>query len=173
MSFDQTIFAASQQVSFDSRLQLTSTGRTPYRSNSRADSMKILVIGSGGREHAMVWKLKQSPAVDKIWCAPGNGGIAQDAECLPLDLNDVSAAADLAARLGADLTVVGPELPLVLGIGDTFANRGLALLRFAIPPRPQTERWIVRAGRSSSRLMAFVPERVFWSRRHAKKQAIL
>ena len=90
--------------------------------------MKTLVIGGGGREHAIVWKLKQSPAVEKIWCAPGNGGIAQLAECLALDLNDVNAAADLAARLGVDLTVVGPELPLVLGIGDAFSERGLPLL---------------------------------------------
>jgi len=90
--------------------------------------MKILVLGSGGREHAIVWKLRQSPALEKIWCAPGNGGIANDAECVPLDLGDVKAAADLAARLGADLTIVGPELPLVLGIADEFARRGLVLL---------------------------------------------
>ena len=77
--------------------------------------MRILVIGGGGREHAIVWKLRQSPLVKKIWCAPGNGGIAQLAECLALDLSDVNAAADLAARLGVDLTVVGPELPLVAG----------------------------------------------------------
>ena len=90
--------------------------------------MKILVLGSGGREHALVWKLAQSPTVEKIWCAPGNGGIASDAECVPLDLSDVEAAADLAAKLGADLTIVGPELPLVLGIADEFAKRGLLLL---------------------------------------------
>jgi phosphoribosylamine--glycine ligase len=90
--------------------------------------MKILVLGSGGREHALVWKLRQSAAVEKIWCAPGNGGIANDAECLPLDLSDVKAAAALAARLGADLTIVGPELPLVLGVADEFAKRGLLLL---------------------------------------------
>ncbi|HSY59984.1 MAG TPA: phosphoribosylamine--glycine ligase [Terriglobales bacterium] len=90
--------------------------------------MKILVLGSGGREHALVWKLRQSPAVEKIWCAPGNGGIANDAECLPLDLNNVQTAADLAAKLGADLTIVGPELPLVLGIADEFEKRGLTLL---------------------------------------------
>jgi len=90
--------------------------------------MKILVLGSGGREHALVWKLRQSPAVEKIWCAPGNGGIANDAECLPVDLNNVQAAADLAAKLGADLTIVGPELPLVLGIADEFEKRGLTLL---------------------------------------------
>jgi len=90
--------------------------------------MKILIIGSGGREHALVWKLVQSPQVEKIWCAPGNGGIANDAECFPLELGDVRAAADLAAKLGADLTVVGPELPLVRGIADEFQWRELALL---------------------------------------------
>ncbi len=90
--------------------------------------MNILVIGSGGREHAIVWKLRRCPSVDKVWCAPGNGGIAQEAECLPLDLNNVSAAAGLAVKLGADLTIVGPELPLVLGIADEFAQRKLSLL---------------------------------------------
>jgi phosphoribosylamine--glycine ligase len=90
--------------------------------------MKILVIGSGGREHAMVWKLRQSPSVEKVWCAPGNGGIAQHAECLPLDLKDVRSAADLARSLGADLTIVGPELPLALGIVNEFSRRGLAIL---------------------------------------------
>ena len=90
--------------------------------------MKILVLGSGGREHALVWKLRQCAAVEKIWCAPGNGGISNDAECLPLNLTDVKATAGLATRLGADLTIVGPELSLVLGVADEFAKRGLALL---------------------------------------------
>jgi phosphoribosylamine--glycine ligase len=90
--------------------------------------MKILVLGSGGREHALVWKLGQAAAVEKIWCAPGNGGISNDAQCLPLDLSDVKVTADLATRLGADLTIVGPELPLVLGVADEFAKRGLKLL---------------------------------------------
>ena len=90
--------------------------------------MKLLVIGSGGREHALVWKLKQSRLVDKIWCAPGNGGISRDAECVPLDVSDVKAAADLAEKLQADLTLVGPELPLVLGIVDEFVKRGLKIL---------------------------------------------
>ena len=90
--------------------------------------MKILVIGGGGREHAIVWKLAQSPSVEKVWCAPGNGGIAANAECVPLDVKDVNAAADLAQRLGADLTIVGPEMPLVLGIADEFERRGLRLL---------------------------------------------
>jgi len=87
-------------------------------------SMKILVLGGGGREHALVWKLRQSPAVEKIWCAPGNGGIANDAECVSIDLNNVQAAADLAAKVGADLTIVGPELPLTMGVVDEFTRRG-------------------------------------------------
>ena len=90
--------------------------------------MKILVIGGGGREHAIVWKLAQSSSVEKVWCAPGNGGIVAHAECVPLDVKDVSAAASLAERLGADLTIVGPEMPLVLGIADEFQRRGLRLL---------------------------------------------
>jgi phosphoribosylamine---glycine ligase len=90
--------------------------------------MRVLVIGGGGREHAIVWKLAQSASVEKIWCAPGNGGISNDFECVPLDLKDVKAAADLAEKLGARLTIVGPELPLTLGIADEFARRGLALL---------------------------------------------
>jgi phosphoribosylamine---glycine ligase len=86
--------------------------------------MKVLVIGGGGREHALVWKLKQSPRVDKIWCAPGNGGIEADAECVPADPADVPALVALAERLSPDLTIVGPELPLVNGIGDAFRTRG-------------------------------------------------
>ncbi len=90
--------------------------------------MKILVIGGGGREHALVWKLRQSRNVTKVWCSPGNAGIAQDAECLPSDLSDVAGLRRLAERLGADLTVIGPELPLVLGVADEFAAHGLRLV---------------------------------------------
>ena len=90
--------------------------------------MKILILGSGGREHAMAWKCRQSPDAEKIWCAPGNGGIAPDAECVPVNLNDVVATADLAEKLGVDLTIVGPELPLVKGVVDEFALRGLTIL---------------------------------------------
>jgi phosphoribosylamine---glycine ligase len=86
--------------------------------------MKILVIGGGGREHALVWKLKQSARVEKIWCAPGNGGIAEDAECIAVDASKVAELVALAERLRPDLTVVGPELPLVNGISDAFAQRG-------------------------------------------------
>jgi len=90
--------------------------------------MKILVLGGGGREHALVWKLRQSPEVEKVWCAPGNGGISNHAECVALDLSDVKATADLADRIGADLTIAGPELPLVAGVADEFGRRGLLLL---------------------------------------------
>jgi len=90
--------------------------------------MKILVVGGGGREHALAWKLRQSAGVEKIWCAPGNGGIAQVAECVSADPGRVADLADLAVRLGADLTIVGPEQPLVLGIADEFARRNLRLV---------------------------------------------
>ena len=90
--------------------------------------MRILVIGGGGREHAMVWKLAQGESARKVYCAPGNDGIAENAECFGLDIRDKKAAADLASRLRADLTVVGGEVPLVAGIADEFRARGLRLL---------------------------------------------
>jgi phosphoribosylamine---glycine ligase len=86
--------------------------------------MKVLVIGAGGREHALVWKLRQSPRVTKIFCAPGNGGIAEDAECLAVDVKSVDSMVALANRIQPNLTVVGPELPLVLGVVDEFTRRG-------------------------------------------------
>jgi phosphoribosylamine---glycine ligase len=85
--------------------------------------MKILVVGGGGREHALVWKLRPSPRVEKIWCAPGNAGIAEEAECINVDAGDIAKLVALANDLKPDLTVVGPELPLVNGIGDAFATR--------------------------------------------------
>src|SRR5487761_572602 len=90
--------------------------------------MKVLVIGGGGREHALVWKLRQCASVEQVWCAPGNDGIAQDAECMAADVGNIAALAELAGKLGPDLTIVGPEQPLVLGIADEFAKRGLPLL---------------------------------------------
>src|ERR1700693_1632506 len=90
--------------------------------------MKILVVGGGGRERALVWRLRRSSSAKKVWCVPGNGGIAQEAECITADTEDVAELAGLAAHLGADLTVVGPEQPLVLGIADEFARRGLRLV---------------------------------------------
>jgi phosphoribosylamine--glycine ligase len=86
--------------------------------------MKVLVIGSGGREHALVWKLRQSPRVSKVYCAPGNGGIADEAECLPAEVKNVESLMALANQVRPDLTVVGPELPLALGVVDEFTRRG-------------------------------------------------
>jgi phosphoribosylamine---glycine ligase len=85
--------------------------------------MKILVIGGGGREHALVWRLREGAAVEKVWCAPGNGGIAAEAECVSADTGDVDALVKLAEKLNPDLTVVGPELPLVKGLVDAFTVR--------------------------------------------------
>jgi phosphoribosylamine--glycine ligase len=85
--------------------------------------MKILVLGGGGREHALVWKLKQSRSVEKIWCAPGNGGIAAEAECVAADAGDVAAIVALAEKIHPTLTIVGPELPLVNGLTDAFRQR--------------------------------------------------
>jgi len=90
--------------------------------------MKILVIGGGGREHALVWRLKQSPLVEKIWCAPGNGGIAEEAECVALDPGVVTAVVALAEKIRPDLTIVGPELPLVKGLPDAFRQRDWAIV---------------------------------------------
>ena len=87
--------------------------------------MKILVIGSGGREHALAWKLSQSPGVDKLYCAPGSAGIRQQAEPVDIGAGEIDKLAEFAAREAIDLTVVGPEQPLVLGIGDLFESKGL------------------------------------------------
>ena len=87
--------------------------------------MKVFVIGGGGREHALVWKLRESPLVEKIWCAPGNGGIAAEAECVSVEAGNVDALTRFAEELRPDLTVVGPELPLVRGVGDAFRARRL------------------------------------------------
>lgn len=87
--------------------------------------MKVLVIGSGGREHAMVWKLAQSPRVEKIYCAPGNAGISRLAQCVKIEASDLDRLADFAESEGVGLTVVGPEVPLTMGIVDLFKARGL------------------------------------------------
>jgi phosphoribosylamine--glycine ligase len=89
--------------------------------------MKILVVGNGGREHALVWKIRQSPLVQEVYCAPGNAGIAESADCVPIDTSNIVEVADFAETIKADLTVVGPELPMVLGIADEFARRGMAI----------------------------------------------
>jgi len=89
--------------------------------------MRILVIGSGGREHALVWKLHRSPRVRQIYCAPGNAGIAQHAELVPIAADDIDALVRFATAERIDLTVPGPELPLTLGIVDEFERHGLRI----------------------------------------------
>lgn len=89
--------------------------------------MKVLVIGGGAREHALCWKLRQSPLLTELYCAPGNPGIAAVADRVPLAVEEVQRIADFATEMRIDLTVVGPELPLTLGIADELANRGLAV----------------------------------------------
>ncbi|MBU4055846.1 MAG: phosphoribosylamine--glycine ligase, partial [Proteobacteria bacterium] len=87
--------------------------------------MKILVVGGGGREHALVWKIAQSPVVSKIFCAPGNAGIAEWAECVPIPADDVEALVTFAEENVIDLTVIGPEVALSLGITDKLEAKGL------------------------------------------------
>jgi phosphoribosylamine--glycine ligase len=89
--------------------------------------MRILVIGSGGREHALVWKIAQSKLVDKIFCAPGNGGILRQAECIDIKADDIKGLLDFARKEKIDLTLVGPEAPLAVGIVDEFNNHKLRI----------------------------------------------
>jgi len=86
--------------------------------------MKVLVIGGGGREHAIVWKLRQSPRVKQVFCAPGNAGIGEEAECVAVDVRSLPSLVELATRIKPDLTIVGPELPLELGVVDEFERLG-------------------------------------------------
>ncbi|NPV26145.1 MAG: phosphoribosylamine--glycine ligase [Firmicutes bacterium] len=88
------------------------------------EKLNVLVVGGGGREHALVWKLKQSPRVKKIYCAPGNAGIAQLADCVTIAAEDIQGLLHFAEQASIDLTVVGPEAPLVAGIVDTFEQAG-------------------------------------------------
>jgi len=89
--------------------------------------MKILVVGSGGREHALVWKINQSPRASKIYCAPGNGGISRLAECVDIQATDIPSLLKFAKQERVRLTVVGPELPLTMGIVDEFEKEGLRI----------------------------------------------
>ena len=109
-------------------VQLCSRVDSGGTSDYREPTVKILVIGGGGREHAMIWRLRQSPEVEKIWCAPGNGGIEEIAECVPVSADDVPALVALAEKLRPDLTIVGPEAPLVAGIRNKFECRGMRLV---------------------------------------------
>ena len=89
--------------------------------------MKILVVGGGGREHTLVWKVAQSPKVKTIYCAPGNAGIAAHAECIPIQADEIKKLASFAHSRAIDLTLVGPELPLTLGIVEEFERYGLRI----------------------------------------------
>ena len=84
--------------------------------------MNILLLGSGGREHALAWKMADSPLTERLYCAPGNAGIAREATCVQADLKNVDELVQLAHRIGPDLTIVGPELPLSLGVADEIDN---------------------------------------------------
>ena len=87
--------------------------------------MKVLVVGGGGREHAIAWKLAQSPKIDKLYCAPGNAGIAQVAECVDIGAEDIDGICDFAAKEKIDLAVIGPEVPLAMGITDKLEAAGI------------------------------------------------
>ena len=89
--------------------------------------MRVLVIGSGGREHALVWKLSQSPEITKLFCAPGNGGIGELADLVDISAEDIEALAEFAENKDIDLTIVGPEGTLAKGIVDLFEKRGLRI----------------------------------------------
>ena len=87
--------------------------------------MKVLLVGSGGREHAIIWKLAQSPKVDKIYCAPGNAGIAMDAECVNIKAEDIDGVVAFAKENAIDMAVIGPEVPLARGIVDALEAEGV------------------------------------------------
>ena len=89
--------------------------------------MKVLVVGGGGREHTIVWKLAQSKKINKIFCAPGNAGIAELAECVDIKATDIEALADFAQDKAIDFTIVGMDDPLMLGIVDVFQERGIKI----------------------------------------------
>jgi len=103
---------------------MMNTNTTP----APARPLRLLVIGGGGREHALVWKLARSPQAEKIFCAPGNPGIAQLAECVDMSSSNVPALLHFARAAAIDLTIVGPEAPLVAGIVDSFEAAGLAIV---------------------------------------------
>ena len=105
--------------------------------------MKVLVIGSGGREHALAWAIRKSPRVSEVVCAPGNAGIARVARCVPVDVADLHTMVDLVAKEQPGMVVIGPELPLSLGLAGEMKRRGLAVFgptreaeprRDALPP---------------------------------------
>lgn len=107
--------------------------------------MKVLVVGGGGREHALVWKITQSPLVEKVYCAPGNPGTAEIAENVPLQVDELDKLLEFARREAIDLTVVGPEQPLSLGIVDLFQEHGLKVFG------PRRDAAIIEASKAFSK----------------------
>ena len=91
--------------------------------------MKVLIVGSGGREHAIAWSVSRSPKVDKIYCAPGNAGIAEYAQCVNIGAMEFEKLADFAQENQVDLTIIGMDDPLVGGVVDVFESRGLRVFR--------------------------------------------
>ena len=89
--------------------------------------MKVLVVGGGGREHALVWKIAQSPRISKIYYAPGNAGISRQSTIVPIKTNDLNGLVQFAMKEKIDLTVIGPEEPLTKGIVDLFESKGLSV----------------------------------------------
>ena len=87
--------------------------------------MKVMIVGSGGREHAIAWKVSQSPKVDQIYCVPGNAGMADLAECVDISVEDIDGCVQFAKDKAVDLVVVGPEVPLVLGMADAMQAAGI------------------------------------------------
>src|ERR687884_1819834 len=88
--------------------------------------MRVLIVGSGGREHALAWAIAASPLVDEVYCAPGNAGIAEEAECVPVAASDTPGLIAFCKRAGIDFAVVGPEAPLVAGLVDALEAEGIA-----------------------------------------------
>src|SRR5699024_11349355 len=113
----------------DARRTSGKRGRPAGRLRRReALKMKILIVGSGGREHAIAWKIAQSPLAEKIYCAPGNAGIEEYAQCVDIGAMEFEKLADFAQEHSIDLTVIGMDDPLVGGIVDVFEVRGLRVL---------------------------------------------
>jgi len=96
--------------------------------------MNILLLGGGGREHALAWKIAASPLTTKLWCAPGNAGIAREAECVSLDLTDHAAVVALCREKAVDFVVVGPDNPLVAGIVDDIEAAGFKCTGYIVNP---------------------------------------
>ncbi len=111
--------------------------------------MRVLVVGGGGREHAMVWRLAQNPSVDRLYAAPGNAGIASEATCLPIAADDVPAIVAAVDRESIDLTIVGPEAPLVAGLADELGGPWSPGLR--ADPRGRADRGVEGVGQGAVR----------------------